>query len=276
MSRPWVVFPLVTVAVLVLLVGQASAGRPGDANGDGMVDMSDYTAWFNNYGKTGAQLSDGDFDGSGLVDMTDYAIWFNNYGVGGAESKMCNIKIVTDSSPDYSDMDSLVRSITDNWAATKDKCWAMFYWNHIARRQTAPMMLHGSELTDPIRQFNDFGYEMCSTISGTNCGIFGYMGLPVHFTDISNHTVMEVMYEDGFYHMHDNSLSMLYTVCDGSRLAGINEIGATGSCGLYPVSTFGHIAKYHAVYGSSPWASAPAPTRLARYSRWPTTSIPMG
>ena len=42
----------------------------------------------------------------------------------------------------------------------------MWYWNHIARRQTAPMILHGMELTDPIRQFNDYGYTMCSTIAG--------------------------------------------------------------------------------------------------------------
>ena len=252
MSRPLVVLSLVTVVVLVVLVGQASAGRPGDANGDGMVDMTDYTAWFNNYGKTGATLADGDFDGNGAVDMGDYAMWFNNYGVGGAESKMCNIKVVTDANPDYSDMDSMIRSITGNWALTSQKGWAMFYWNHIARRQTTPMKLHGIELTDPIRQFNDYGYTMCSTIAGTNCGIFGYMGLPIKFWDINDHTVMEVMYEDGLYHMHDNSMSALYSKCDGSALAEVMEIGDVLSCPLAPVGTAGHIAKYHCLYGTSP------------------------
>src|ERR1051325_9268595 len=77
-----------------------------------------------------------------------------------------NLKVVTDASPDYSDMERMVRSITSNWETPEQKCWAMFYWNHIARRQTAPMMLHGMALTDPIRQFNDYGYTMCSTISG--------------------------------------------------------------------------------------------------------------
>ena len=48
-----------------------------------------------------------------------------------------------------------------------EKCRAMFYWNHIARRQTNPIMLHGFALTDPIRQFNDHGYTMCSTISAS-------------------------------------------------------------------------------------------------------------
>jgi len=61
--------------------------------------------------------------------------------------------------------------------------------NHIARRQTAPIILHGMALTDPIRQFNDYGYTMCSTISGINCSIWDAMGLKAKYWDISNHTV---------------------------------------------------------------------------------------
>ncbi|HOY57583.1 MAG TPA: hypothetical protein PK640_05515, partial [Verrucomicrobiota bacterium] len=69
-----------------------------------------------------------------------------------------NLKVVTDASPDYSDLPSLIRSIAGKWGTPEQKCWAVFYWNHIARRQTAPMELHGMALTDPIRQFNDYGY----------------------------------------------------------------------------------------------------------------------
>ena len=87
---------------------------------------------------------------------------------GFASAEVCNLKIVTDASPDYSDLPSMIHSITAKWPTPKEKCWAIFYWNHIARRQTAPMLLHGMELTDPIRQFNDYGYTMCSTISGIN------------------------------------------------------------------------------------------------------------
>ena len=59
---------------------------PGDTNGDGLVDMTDYSAWFNNYGKTGVTLADGDMNGDGTMDMGDYALWFNNYGLGGSAS----------------------------------------------------------------------------------------------------------------------------------------------------------------------------------------------
>jgi hypothetical protein len=163
-----------------------------------------------------------------------------------------NLKVVTDASPDYSDMESMVRSITTNWKTPEEKCWAVFYWNHIARRQTAPMVLHGLALTDPIRQFNDYGYTMCSTISGINCSIWDAMGLKAKYWDISNHTVPEVEY-DGRWHMYDNSMSALYTLCDGHTLAGVGDIGKPGACAASGGKTEpGHIAKYHCLMSTSP------------------------
>ncbi|HUV63288.1 MAG TPA: hypothetical protein VMW24_05275, partial [Sedimentisphaerales bacterium] len=54
----------------------------------------------------------------------------------GALASTYNVKVVTDASPDYYDMESLIRSITSGWEKDSEKCWALFYWNHIARRQT--------------------------------------------------------------------------------------------------------------------------------------------
>ena len=156
-----------------------------------------------------------------------------------------NVKVVTDASPDYYDMPSMVHSITSRWETDSQKCWAMFYWNHIARRQTNPMIIHGLECTDPIRQFNDYGYTMCSTVAGINCSIWSAMGYPSKFWDISLHTVPEVQY-DGRWHMYDNSMSALYTLCDGVTIAGVEDIGAKGACSLSGgVAEPGHIAKYH-------------------------------
>jgi hypothetical protein len=162
-----------------------------------------------------------------------------------------NLKVVTDASPDYSDMESMVRSITAKWETPEQKCWAMFYWNHIARRQTSPMMLHGMALTDPIRQFNDYGYAMCSTTSGINCAIWDAMGLKPKYWDISNHTVSEVEY-DGAWHMYDNSMSAIYTLCDGKTIAGVADIGKAGACGASDgKSEPGHVAKYHCLTSTS-------------------------
>src|SRR5262249_8449110 len=47
-------------------------------------------------------------------------------GLAGARAEVDNLKVVTDASPDYSDMDSLIHSVTANWQTPEEKCWAMF------------------------------------------------------------------------------------------------------------------------------------------------------
>ncbi|MEX0777821.1 MAG: discoidin domain-containing protein [Phycisphaeraceae bacterium] len=169
-----------------------------------------------------------------------------------AQADVYNLKVVTDASPDYSDMDSLVHSITGNWKSDEEKMWALFYWQHIARRQTNPMSLHGYAHTDPIRQYNDYGYTMCSTISGMNMSIWAHMGYPCRYYDISLHTVPEVFY-GGRWHHYDNSLSVIYTLCDGKTIAGIEDIGKTLACAASGGKEEpGHIAIYHALNGTGP------------------------
>jgi hypothetical protein len=54
--------------------------------------------------------------------------------------EVCNVKVLTDASPDYSDMESMIHSITAGWPSPEEKCWAMFYWTWLwDRRSTARM-----------------------------------------------------------------------------------------------------------------------------------------
>ena len=168
-----------------------------------------------------------------------------------ASAEVCNIKVITDACPDYYDMDSMIRSITSRWQSPAEKCWVMFYWNHIGRRQTSPVVLHGLECTDPIRQFNDYGYTMCSTIAGINCSIWNAMGYHVKLWDITLHTVPEVEY-DGRWHMYDNSMSAVYSLCDGTTIAGVEDIGRDGGCDISGGRVeAGHIARYHCLNATS-------------------------
>ena len=172
--------------------------------------------------------------------------------LGPANAAVYNLKVLTDASPDYADLPSLIRSTTGKWETPEQKCWALFYWNHIARRQTAPMELHGMALTDPIRQFNDYGYTMCSTIAGINCSLWDALGLKTKYWDISNHTVSEVEY-GGRWHLYDNSMSAIYTLCDGRTIAGVAEVGQPGACAASGGKVEpGHIAKYHCLMATSP------------------------
>jgi hypothetical protein len=169
-----------------------------------------------------------------------------------ASGEVCNVKVVTDASPDYSDVASMIHSIASKWASPNQKCWAVWYWNHLARRQTPPTTLHGMDLSDPIRQFNDYGYTMCSTVAGINCAIWHNMGYKVKYWDISLHTVPEVFYDDR-WHMYDNSMSAIYTLCDGATIAGVEDIGKEGACEASGGKTeLGHVAKYHCLTATSP------------------------
>ncbi|WP_347243071.1 discoidin domain-containing protein [Thermogutta sp.] len=171
---------------------------------------------------------------------------------GSLRGQVCNIRVVTDASPDCHDMESFLRSATGAWSTPKDRCWALFYWVHIGRRQTSPMIFHGVEVTDPIRQFNDFGYTMCSTVAGMNCALWHNMGLPVRFWDVTLHTVSECFY-DGRWHMYDNSMSALYTLCDRQTIAGVEDLGAVQTCQLSGGrSEIGHVVKYHCLTATSP------------------------
>jgi Bacterial Ig domain len=151
-----------------------------------------------------------------------------------------NVKVVSDASPDLSDMDSFIASTTSRWATSADKVWALFYWTHVLKRQTAPMVLHGLEVTDPIRNFSDYGFTMCSTISGINQSLYEALGLRHQYWDICNHTVSQVEY-DGKFHLVDSSFSNLVTTDDGVTLASLQEVA----------SNAGRLLSERSVYGTS-------------------------
>ena len=92
---------------------------------------------------------------------------------------------------------------------------------------------------------------MCSTVAGINYAIWDAMGYPVKFWDISNHTVSEVFY-GGRWHIYDNSMSAIYTLCDGVTIAGVEDAGKEPACALSNnLAEPGHIAKYHCLTSNS-------------------------
>jgi probable HAF family extracellular repeat protein len=60
--------------------------HPGDANGDGRVDINDLTIVLANYNQTGLGWAEGEFTGDGTVDINDLTIVLNNYGWSGGYS----------------------------------------------------------------------------------------------------------------------------------------------------------------------------------------------
>ena len=54
---------------------------PGDANGDGQVDITDLTIVLTNYSKTGMAWSQGDLNGDTKVDINDLTVVLTDYGM---------------------------------------------------------------------------------------------------------------------------------------------------------------------------------------------------
>lgn len=50
-------------------------GVPGDANGDGVADASDYAAWSASFGRSERWYDRADFNGDGAVTASDYTVW---------------------------------------------------------------------------------------------------------------------------------------------------------------------------------------------------------
>jgi hypothetical protein len=152
-----------------------------------------------------------------------------------------NIRVATDASPDLTDLDHFINSTTSRWTTAAEKVWALFYWSHILKRQVSPIVLHGFEVTDPIRNFADYGFTMCSTVSGINQSLYEKLGLQHQYWDICNHTIAQVYYNNAF-HMVDSSMSNLVTTDDGVTLATIQQAAAQTA----------RLVKQRSLYATSP------------------------
>ncbi|QDU54431.1 PEP-CTERM sorting domain-containing protein [Aeoliella mucimassa] len=64
----------------ILLEGLVAQTLTGDYNGDGHVDLADYTLWRDSLGATVDPGTGADGDGNGLVDAGDYAAWKSHFG----------------------------------------------------------------------------------------------------------------------------------------------------------------------------------------------------
>ena len=84
-----------------------------------------------------------------------------------SDAAVYNVRVASSGSPDLTDSGSFISSVTSRWSASSEKVWALFYWMQKLRVQNSPMVLHGFEVTDPIRNLTDFGYTMCSTVTGS-------------------------------------------------------------------------------------------------------------
>jgi len=135
-----------------------------------------------------------------------------------------NVTLATDSAPDFTDVDSYLRSITSQYAAPQEKAIGVWRWSQRLRKQTSFPTEGGHVVNDPIHFFSSYGYTMCGIISGIDNSLWLNLGWKAHYVQLGDHTVCECSWDGGkTWHMFDNSMSF-YCFNDKGEVASVREI----------------------------------------------------
>ena len=140
---------------------------------------------------------------------------------GKAEAGVYNLHLTTDNAPDYTNLDSFVRSATAHLDTPQEKCIAVWRWGRRSRRQTSCSGEDGRLVWDPILHYNSYGTMNCGVISALNMASWLKLGYRARYIQLGDHTVSEVSWDDGAtWHLFDSSMSF---VC-------YNDRGVVASC----------------------------------------------
>lgn len=136
-----------------------------------------------------------------------------------------NVRLATDSTPDLTDLESYLRSITSQYSEPQDQAIAIWRWSQRMRKQTSNPQEHGNQdVMDPIEVFNSFGHCNCGIVSGLNNAFWLNMGWKAHYVQLGDHTVCETSWDGGkSWHMFDASMS-IYCFNDQGKVASVREI----------------------------------------------------
>ena len=139
-------------------------------------------------------------------------------------------KVVSEHTPDLHSLDDFVKSVLRPGMTQKEKAEAlwratarqMYHWND---PQEEPCTEPGkyTDVTDPIRLMNVYGYTLCFVSAGAMEAIWRAGGLEAREFGIPGHVACEVWY-DGAYHYQDVEFKGFYPAGDGS-VAGIEQLG---------------------------------------------------
>ncbi len=174
-----------------------------------------------------------------------------------AAGAVYNLHLTTDNGPDYTDMASFVRSVTEPWDTPQDKCIAIWRWGRRGRRQTSNANEGGRLIWDPILHYNSYGTMNCGVISGLNIASFLQLGHRARYVQLGDHTVSEVSWDQGrTWHMLDSSMSF-FCYNHAGQIASCQDIMESHACELSDgKSEPGHYYLYH---GAPQCRSHPGP-----------------
>ena len=163
-----------------------------------------------------------------------------------AEAQVCNLHLVTDNQPDYTDMRSFVESSTGTWHTPEEKAIAVWRWGRRSRRQLSCSREGIRYICDPMLNYNSYGALNCGIISALNICSWLELGYQARYVQLGDHTVSQVSWDDGTsWHMFDSSMSIFCYNHDG-QIASCEEIKQAHGCELSGGKVEpGHFYLYH-------------------------------
>ncbi len=135
-----------------------------------------------------------------------------------------NVRLLTNSTPDLTDIKGYLHSITSQFDIPQDKAIAIWRWSQRLRKQASNPVENGHEVLDPIVLFNSYGYCNCGIVSGLNNSLWLNMGWKAHYVQLGDHTVCETSWDKReTWHMFD-ALMSFYCFNDRGQVASVTEI----------------------------------------------------
>jgi hypothetical protein len=140
-------------------------------------------------------------------------------------SIVSHVKVVSDKVEDVSSLEAWRRSFIRDEMSDREKALAV--WRSVVafQHQDAPpseFLQLESNVLDPIKMFNVYGYSYCSVASAHVQALARHIGLKARGWTINRHVVPDVFW-DGKWHLLDASLINYFPKPDGT-LAGVEEI----------------------------------------------------
>lgn len=170
-----------------------------------------------------------------------------------------NLRIVSDSVPDWSSREHFVRSALSGWETDHDRALAQFRWSYRGRRVGGDAIEDGRSVLDPILFFNSYGITFCSQISAMNVALWEAAGYDGRVVDLDGHVVAEIFY-GGRWRMFDHDFCNFF-LDENGEVAGAFDLKAGRE--RKPGKPW--------IFDGCPYASGPGGRIFMGPSSWPLT-----
>ncbi len=141
-----------------------------------------------------------------------------------------DIKVLSDNTPDWTDLESAVKSMTNNLGSDEQKAIALWKWTAMFRHQVPTAtdsfsLANGdpSFILNPIKIANNYGNTFCVSTNSFPALFWKHLGKEAQEYDINAHTVCDLKWNNA-WHNFDAAFGFYYKDAKDNHILGLSEI----------------------------------------------------